>query len=191
VHVTDHAARTLRRGVVIATAAFAFGAPQMASAAEIDLPQLDDPTVIALSIAHGPSMGSLSCYQFPSPLNCNDTNPVTVGCSADATTVLSTQTPIYDQTNGAYIGYLELRYSQNCGTNWARSVVTNPAYVSPIYQRDTFVSDGTVTGRFDDRFNDQSVRYSAEVYAPMTRECASITVTEGPIVVAQVQGACG
>jgi hypothetical protein len=169
--------------------AFALGAPVMASAAEVDLPQLDDPTVIALSIAHGQSMGSLSCYQFPNAGNCNGTNPVTVGCSADAYTVGNTQTPIYDVTNGAYIGYLELRYSQHCGTNWARSVFTNPAYVSPIYQRDTFVAGSG--SQEDDRFNDQSVRYSAQIYAPTATECANIKVTEGPITVAQVQGTCG
>lgn len=153
-----------------------------------EMPQADDPTVIALSVLHGPETGSASCYQHPSASNCNGTNPMTVACSVDGYTVFNTQTPIYDQTTGAKIGYLELRYSPHCGTNWARSVITSAAYISPLYQRDTFVS-GTA-GRADDFFNDEPVRYSAEIYAPSTTECANVTITKGITVIAHVQGVC-
>jgi len=155
-----------------------------------ETPQTDDPTVIVLSAEHGPTMGSASCFQFPSATNCNGTNPMEVECSADAYTVLNQQTPIVDQTNGTLIGYLELRYSPHCGTNWARTTFTNAAYINPLYQRDTYVSGAA--GRADDPFfNDEPVRYSAEIYAPSTTECANVKVTEGIIVIAQVTGACG
>jgi hypothetical protein len=135
-------------------------------------------------------MGSASCYQFPSASNCNGTNPHTVGCAVDAYSVRNTQTPIYDQTNGAQIGYLELRYSAHCGTNWARTTFTNPAYIGPLYQRDTYVAGAA--GRADDpEFNDEPVRYSAEIYAPSTTECANVRVTMGLALIAQVTGACG
>jgi len=103
--------------------------------------------------------------------------------------VLNAQTPITDQTNGAVIGYLELRYSPHCGTNWARTTFTNPAYINPLYQRDTYVTVGTL--RADDPFfNDEPVRYSAELYAPSTTACANVKVTEGIIAIAQVTGTC-
>jgi hypothetical protein len=154
-----------------------------------ETPQTDDPTVIVLSAEHGPGMGTASCYQNPSTANCNGTNPTDVGCSADAYTVFNAQTTIVDQTNGAVIGYLELRYSPHCGTNWARTTFTNPAYINPLYQRDTYVSGAA--GRADDPFfNDEPVRYSAEIYAPSTSECANVKVTEGIIVIAQLTGTC-
>jgi len=87
------------------------------------------------------------------------------------------------------IGYLELRYSPHCGTNWARTTITNSSYVSPLYQRDTIVYGGA--GRADDHFNDQSVRYSAQVYAPSTQECAMVTISMGTTIVAEAVGTCG
>jgi uncharacterized protein DUF2690 len=192
------ARRAMKRLLLLAAAVTMLGSPLVVSAAGGSLPSLpslpetpqtDDPTVIAFSALHGPAMGSASCYQFPGPANCNGTNPVDVECSADAYTVYSTQTPIYDQTNGALIGYLELRYSPHCGTNWARTTFTNPAYISPLYQRDTYVSGAA--GRADDTFyNDEPVRYSAEIYAPSTTECAYVKVTEGIVQIAQVTGTC-
>ncbi len=192
--------QAFRRTLVLTSAAVMAGLPVVAHAAGGSLPplpvslpetpQTDDPTVIVLSAEHGPTMGSASCFQFPSATNCNGTNPMTVECSADAYTVRGAQTPIVDQTNGATIGYLELRYSPHCGTNWARTTFTNPAYINPLYQRDTYVSGAA--GRADDPFfNDEPVRYSAEIYAPSTTECANVTVTEGITLIAQATGACG
>ena len=187
-----------RRLLLLAAGAFLIGSPMTAFAAGASLPplpslpetpQTDDPTVIVLSVEHGPTMGSASCYDHPSATNCNGTNPHTVGCATDAYTVFNAQTPIYDQTNGALIGYLELRYSPHCGTNWARTTFTNPAYITPLYQRDTYVSGGA--GRADDPgFNDEPVRYSAQIYAPSTTECANVKVTQGVIQIAQVTGTC-
>jgi hypothetical protein len=188
----------VRRALILAALFGAVGSPLAVSAAGANLPpipslpetpQTDDPTVIVASAEHGPTMGSASCFQFPSSTNCNGTNPMTVECSADAYTVFNTQTPIYDQTNGTLIGYLELRYSPHCATNWARTTFTNPAYINPLYQRDTYVA-GAV-GRADDPFfNDEPVRYSAEIYAPTTTECAYVKVTEGITLIAQVTGTC-
>lgn len=188
----------VRRLLVVAAAAFMVSAPIVAYAAGGNLPplpslpetpQTDDPTVIVLSVEHGPGMGSASCFQNPNAGNCNGTNPTDVGCSADAYTVFNAQTPIVDQTNGAVIGYLELRYSPHCGTNWARTTFTNPAYINPLYQRDTYVTAGTL--RADDPFfNDEPVRYSAELYAPSTTACANVKVTEGIIAIAQLTGTC-
>ena len=152
-----------------------------------ELPQLDDPSVIALSVVHGNSTGSESCYFNPGAGNCNGTDPNTVDCSLDAYTVGNVQTPII--ANGLDIGYLELRYSPHCGTNWARTTITDAAFVSPLYVRDTYVAGGA--GRADDHFNDQSIRYSAQVYAPATQECAYVTITMGLSTIAQAQGACG
>jgi hypothetical protein len=189
----------LRRLLLLAATTFVVGSPVAVSAAGANIPplpslpetpQTDDPTVIVLSVQHGPTMGSASCYQFPSALNCNGTNPMSVECSADAYTVKNTQTAINDQTNGALIGYLELRYSPHCGTNWARTTFTNAAYINPLYQRDTYVAGAA--GRADDPFfNDEPIRYSAQIYAPSTTECAYVKVTEGVIVIAQVTGTCG
>jgi hypothetical protein len=188
----------LRRAVILAATGFLAASPIVVNAAGgtvpplpslPETPQTDDPTVIVLSVEHGPGMGSASCFQSPGTTNCNGTNPTDVGCSADAYTVFNAQTPIVDQTNGAVIGYLELRYSPHCGTNWARTTFTNPAYINPLYQRDTYVSGAA--GRADDPFfNDEPVRYSAEIYAPSTSECANVKVTEGILVIAQLTGTC-
>ncbi len=186
-----------KRLLVLAVGVFLLGSPATVFAAGSsipplpslpEVPQADDPTVVAFSILHGPEMGSASCYGNPSAANCNGTNPMTVACSIDAYTVFNTQTPIYDQTNGTLIGYLELRYSPHCGTNWARSTFTNPAYINPLYQRDTFVAGAA--GRADDFFNDESVRYSAEIYAPSSTMCAHVTVQMGVQIIAAVQGVC-
>jgi hypothetical protein len=192
--------RTVRRLLVVAAAAFAVGTPIAAYAASgappqlptlPETPQTDDPTVIVLSAEHGPAMGSASCYQFPNATNCNGTNPWDVACAEDGYTVFNQDTPIYDQTTSpqVLIGYLELRYSPHCGTNWAHTDFTNPNYISPLIQRDTYVSGAA--GRADDPgFNDEPIRYSAEIYAPSTTECANVKVTEGIIVIAQVTGTC-
>src|SRR5258708_6381164 len=191
---------TARRLLVLATAMFVLGSPIAVYAAGANLPplpslpetpQTDDPTVIVFSVEHGPTMGSASCYQFPNASNCNGTNPHTVGCAVDAYSVFNTQTPIIDQRDGVtVIGYLELRYSPHCRTNWARTTFTNPAYIGPLYQRDTYVSGAA--GRADDpEFNDEPVRYSAEIYAPSTPECANVKVTyDGIVQIAQVTGTC-
>ena len=189
----------LRRLTLLATAAVLVGSPVVVHAAGAtappqlpslpETPQTDDPTVIVLSAEHGPGMGSASCFMFPNATNCNGTNPWDVGCAEDAYTVFNQDTPIIDQTNGVLIGYLELRYSPHCGTNWAHTDFTNPSYISPLIQRDTYVSGAA--GRADDPgFNDEPIRYSAEIYAPSTTECANVKVTEGIIVLAQVTGTC-
>src|SRR5260221_12944894 len=185
-HARLHTTPRQRLLLLMATPLLAAAAllnPSVASAAGMvpglpglpELPQLDDPTVIALSAVHGNNTGSESCYFNPSAGNCNGTDPQTVDCTFDAYTVGGVQTPII--ANGASIGYLELRYSPHCGTNWARTTITNSAYVSPLYVRDTYVLGAA--GRGDDHFNDQSVRFSAQGYAPATSEGAYVTITMG------------
>ena len=190
-HARLHTTRRQRALLLIAApllAAAAIVHPSVAGAAGLpELPQLDDPTVIALSVIHGTNTGSESCYQNPGAGNCTGTDPQTVGCSTDAYTVGGVQTPI--MANGVQIGYLELRYSPHCGTNWARTTITSSAYVSLLYLRDTYVSGAA--GRAVGHFNDQSVRYSAQVYAPTTSECAFVTLSMGASTVAQAAGACG
>jgi hypothetical protein len=53
---------------------------------------------------------------------CNGGNPQTSGCAASAYTVYHTLYGIYHFTS--LFGYVELRYSTGCGSNWSRVTVS-------------------------------------------------------------------
>ncbi|QRN95902.1 DUF2690 domain-containing protein [Archangium violaceum] len=64
--------------------------------------------------------------------SCVNKSPITTGCDNDSVAVYNQQAPIYGAVgsaggNGAYLGYVELRWSAWCQANWARVVVTNSA----------------------------------------------------------------
>jgi hypothetical protein len=61
------------------------------------------------------------CYASPNPTNCDNSDPISTGCSKDAYT--AAQAPVAYQ-NGVSTGWIQLRYSPHCGTNWARWVKT-------------------------------------------------------------------
>lgn len=50
---------------------------------------------------------------------CNNDDPVSSGCNADAKTLNSTDITGWGPYPGT-VGHLEIRYSPHCGTNWGR-----------------------------------------------------------------------
>lgn len=56
-------------------------------------------------------------------LGCNTLNPQTTGCSSSAYTVFQTLYGVYHFTD--LFGYVELRYSTGCGSNWSRVTVAS------------------------------------------------------------------
>ena len=86
-----------------------------------------------------------ACYNSPSKSTCDGDDPQTSGCAADAYTV-QTKT-VTDQSGGGLgtLGYVDLRYSPHCGTNWARlrpTSTSNPPaeYYAAVYRP----SDGAI-----------------------------------------------
>jgi hypothetical protein len=60
---------------------------------------------------------------------CNGANPQTAGCASSAYTVYNTLYPVKSSTTGTQLGYVELRYSTFCGSNWSR--VTTKSNFAP------------------------------------------------------------
>jgi hypothetical protein len=98
-------------------------------------------------------------------VNWNDPNdPVASGCYLDATTANSEQLIIANVP-----GTLEIRWSQNCGTNWARITLNQPITrleASIAYKNR---NGGTGTGNFNISF-----LYTDMIYAPNEPVCAYV-----------------
>ena len=62
---------------------------------------------------------------------CDNKDPIAMGCAADAITVASA--PIYSNFDGQQIGYVELRWSAACGTNWSRVTRTDGAFAEAMH----------------------------------------------------------
>lgn len=118
-----------------------------------------------------------SCYSSPSEATCDNVDPEKSGCSTDAYT--QTQAKAYDG-DGHYNGYIQLRYSPHCGTNWGRyvSVDGNTYYVYTIgiYR----CSVAAVNGACPSQTIDKALQVTVSAY---------ISVGWTPMVYAPVKGA--
>lgn len=73
--------------------------------------------ITGAGIAMAPSASAVSCYGD----YCSGQDPAATGCSAGSVTVSATNVYMnYWLSQGHYVGYLELRWSPTCKTNWAR-----------------------------------------------------------------------
>ena len=77
-------------------------------------------------VATTPSVLAAACWD----LGCYGIDPQTSGCSASAYTVFNT--PIKDSA-GTQLGTVELRYSNSCGANWARTTAFSQYNPHAIY----------------------------------------------------------
>ena len=64
---------------------------------------------------------------------CNGLDPSTTTCQYDATTVRAID--IFRNGTNLKIGYVELRWSNTCGTNWSRVSRTDGAYAESMTAR--------------------------------------------------------
>lgn len=73
--------------------------------------------------------------------NCDYQDPIAEGCNQDAYTVGAST---IDDAQGNQLGYVELRWSPSCQTNWARVTSTSGAIYDPRVMRVEIVrsSDG-------------------------------------------------
>ncbi len=122
--------------------------------------------VIALSALGNPIVASAgdACYNSPSQPNCDGDSPSTSGCSADAYTVQTAT--ITDPTIGP-IGYVDLRYSPHCKSNWGRlrSLITSSQQITYHIQV-TRPSTGTTMPYQVTTSQGSVVIFDAMVYAP-------------------------
>jgi hypothetical protein len=91
---------------------------------------------------------------------CNGLDPSTTPCASGATTVATK--PIYRNNTNIQIGYVELRWSSTCGTNWARVTRTDGAYAEGMYATVTR-ADGL---SYTDFHTGYTTIWSRMVYAP-------------------------
>jgi Protein of unknown function (DUF2690) len=123
------------------------------------------------------------CLSSLSDGACDDHDPAVTGC-ADASSYTVETANITDPT-GAVIGYVEVRYSPTCKTNWGR-VTGFGAYATAVKQ--TTACRGTSgqypdSGCTDTDTGVEATRFSDQLYAPT--ECVSVV---GVLVQPAVQG---
>lgn len=111
---------------------------------------------------------------------CTGQDPVAMGCSDSTAYVVQTQT-IYGST-GNILGYVQLKYSGGCGTNWAKVYTANGQAntISGRVQRDDGVQECWPTTCGQTTW--QSGIYTDMVYAPTgvrtARACGLIDIWE-------------
>jgi hypothetical protein len=106
---------------------------------------------------------------------CDDHDPAATGC-ADATSITVTDANITD-SSGNIIGYVEVRYSSTCKTNWGR-VTGLGAYAAAIKQTTTCrgaAGQYADSGCTDTDTGVEATRFSDQLYAPS--ECVSVVGT--------------
>jgi hypothetical protein len=93
---------------------------------------------------------------------CNGIDPSTTACPNDAFTAQTRS--IYRNTDNKYIGYVELRWSPTCKTNWARVTRTDGYYLEGM---DAMVTryGGTPVQQFSSHAGYTTI-WSNMVYAP-------------------------
>ncbi len=118
-----------------------------------------------------------ACYYSPSTTRCDGDNPSTSGCSADARTVQTRN--IVDTYDNVVIGYVDLRYSPHCGTNWSRatSTIYSPYGGYRLYAAITRSSDGKFYYYDVHNVASPTSIFTAMVYAPRVCSTANGSIT--------------
>lgn len=121
-----------------------------------------------------------TCSSAPSESNCTGQDPVAQGCSGDAYTVNGGVAHIYDSTGSNIISESDLRYSNRCQSNWARTIWYNDTVGNVLIS-------ATVTRQTDWRSYSSSIDshfsntdYTDMVYAPTAsvQACGTIDFTQ-------------
>lgn len=103
-------------------------------------------TAFAATLKGAPTGKKIATVNSPnvtcSQNGCNGLDPVTTGCSATASTALST--PIV--SGSVTIGIINLRYSSACGTNWAQVLSYNGTADFNVSVLRAGGADGSMTG---------------------------------------------
>lgn len=91
----------------------------------------------------------------------NDTYPG--NCASNSSAAKSTS--VYGP-HGEYLGYLEVRYSWSCGTNWVRVVANNTEHVDKWITRPAQSGYGEFTTSNERDYANGVSTYGRQVYAP-------------------------
>ena len=106
-----------------------------------------------------------ACANNPNDANCNGQDPINQGCNADAYTVSNGTVNIKDSQN-TVIGYIELRYSNKCKSNWTR--VTSLIGSKTLWAR--IERDDGLNYTF--QINNTNTLYTDMVFAPVRKALA-------------------
>jgi hypothetical protein len=117
---------------------------------------------LALALTLGLAFPASSSAATCSGASCNGKDPSTTGCTANAYMV--GQYPVRRTSDGAVIAgvYMQLYYSNTCGTNWMR-INKNP-YCGNVYKYIAVAVQGGTVETENDKTCGAS--YTMQVYAP-------------------------
>ncbi len=104
---------------------------------------------------------------------CNNIDPATTSCPTGAYTV-QTKT-IYRNGTTTPIGYVELRWSPSCQTNWSRVTRTDGAYAEGMYATIKRYSNNVLVNSYTKFKSGSTQMWSNMVYAPNPPYCATAT----------------
>jgi hypothetical protein len=119
-------------------------------------------TVSAAAITAAPALAA-TCGGH----GCDHTDPYATGCAGSgASYYVVASTPIYKGSTNVQAGYVQLWYSNTCGTNWARIVVYNDG-LNDIY----YVKSGVYTADSRQDVYDQypGTSWTNQLYAPTVK----------------------
>lgn len=131
------------------------------------------------------------CSEKKPDKGCDHQDPMTTGCYQDAQTVRSAS--IKDPA-GSVIGLEELRWSETCGTNWARTTIYSGSYVvrTAVARAPDYYANKDDVDEITARAEGKSVMWSGMLFArDICTKARGVMDTEGTgAFVAETDAAC-